>query len=97
MRKPMVTRSFETMKIDVLVYDTSIKQVVSSTCTLSRVIDDTDKLEKAIKNYYKDSTLKFVDVVNVEKVTKLYGMLESDFLKNSVELDPETRKAIEEE
>lgn len=94
-RKPMVTRSFETMICEVMTVNIKTQKVNNTVCTLSRVITDTKKLENALRANFENSDDKFVAIVGTKTQTKLYGMSESDFLKYSVELDPETRKALE--
>ena len=95
-RKPMVTRTFETMNVEVMTVDITTQKVSNTICTLSRVIDDNNKLEKAVREQFNGNE-KFVAIVNKTIESKLYGMSESDFLKYAVELDPETRKALENE
>lgn len=94
MRKPMVTRSFDTMVCTVMTVNVNTKAVDNKDITLSRVITDSKKLENALRDYCNKTDDKFVTLVRTETVTKLYGMSEADFLKYSVELDPETRKAL---
>ncbi len=96
-RKPMVTRTFETMQLEVMTVDITTSKVSNTICTLSRVIDDSKKLEKAVREHFEEGNEKFVAIVDKKIITKLYGMSESDFLKYAVELDPETRKALENE
>ena len=95
-RKPMVTRTLETMNIEVMTVDITTQKVSNTICTLSRVIDDSNKLEKAVREQFNGNE-KFVAIVNKTIESKLYGMSESDFLKYAIELAPETRKALENE
>ena len=95
MRKPMVTRSFDTMEIHVMTVNVKSQKVGNEMITLSRVISDRNKLEKTLRDYFGNDDTRFVAIVSTEIKTKLYGMSETDFLKYSVELDPETRKALE--
>lgn len=95
MRKPMVTRTFETMVFEVMVVDVNTKTIGTTVCKLSRVINDHEKRTKAIKEMVENETTKFVMVTATKTETKLYGMSESDFLKYAIELDPTTRKALE--
>ena len=94
MRKPMVTRSFETMVINAMVVDITTQAVSTKEVTLSRVITDTKKLENAVRAMFTENE-KFVTIVSTKTETKLYGMSENDFLKYAIELDPTTRKALE--
>ena len=94
MRKPMVTRSFDTMIINVMVVNITSQAVSTKEVTLSRVITDSKKLENAVRAMFKDNE-KFVTIVNTKTETKLFGMSENDFLKYAIELDPITRKVLE--
>lgn len=96
MRKPMVTRSFETMVLTVMVVDVTTQAVGTKEVTLSRVITDNKKLENTVRNQFTGNE-KFVAITGTKTETKLYGMSEADFLKYSVELDPETRKILDTE
>ena len=95
MRKPMVTRSFDTMVCTVMTVNVNTKAVDNKEVTLSRVITDSKKLENTLREICNKTDDKFVTLVGTTTVTKLYGMSEADFLKYSIELDPETRKALE--
>lgn len=95
MRKPMVTRSFDTMLVNVMTVNVKTQKVRNEIITLSRVITDRNKLEKTLREYFGNDDTKFVAIVSTEIKTKLYGMSESDFLKYALELDPTTRKALE--
>ena len=97
MRKPMVTRSFETMVCTVMCLNVTTKEVTNKDITLSRVITDGKKLENTLREICNKSDDKFVTMVGNTTVIKLFGMSEADFLKYSVELDPETRKVLEKE
>ena len=97
MRKPMVTRSFDTMVCTVMAVNVNTKAVSNKEVTLSRVITDSKKLENTLRDICNKDEDKFVMLVSTKTVTKLYGMSEADFLKYSVELDPETRKILDTE
>ena len=56
---------------------------------------DDKALMKALTKAYDGSTLKPVHVMSTQVIEKLYGMTEKAFLDNARELDPKTRKAIE--
>ena len=94
-RKPMVTRSFEVTRVNVMCVNTSIGEVVNKDFELPRTYKDDDKIIKTVQSIITESDVKAVSVVDKEVVSKLYGMSEVDFLKYSVELDPETRKMLE--
>lgn len=94
-RKPMVTRTFETMRVEVMTVDITTSTISNTIYTLSRVITDNKKLESVVRENFNEGNIKFVAIVDTKIESKLYGMGESDFLKYAVELDPETRKVLE--
>ena len=96
-RKPMVTRSFELTVSVIMFVETTTQKVYFKEVETPRTYTDNDKLLKAIKSTEETDTQKVVCVQSSRVITKLYGMSESDFLKYSIELDPETRKALETE
>lgn len=97
MRKPMVTRSFELTVSVVMFVETTSQKVYFKEVETPRTYSDPEKLLKVIRANEENETHKIVCVQSSKVITKLYGMSESDFLKYSVELDPETRKALETE
>ena len=94
-RKPMVTRSFDVTKVNVMCVDTNAGEVINKDFELPRTYKDDEKILKTVQSIITDAGIKAVSVVDKSVVSKLYGMSEVDFLKYSVELDPETRKMLE--
>ena len=94
-RKPMVTRSFDVTKVNVMCVDTNAGEVINKDFELPRTYKDDEKILKTVQSIITDTGIKAVSVVDKTVVSKLYGMSEVDFLKYSVELDPETRKMLE--
>ena len=94
-RKPMVTRSFEVTKVNVMMCNTITAEVHNKEFEVPRTYKDNEKLLKVVKSMVETDSDKVVTIVDKSVATKLYGMSEADFLKNSIELDPETRKALE--
>ena len=97
MRKPMVTRTFKGMELNVMGVDTKSAEVSNTTVVLARVIKDEAKLLKAVKEVAETDTYKVVQIVDRKEVETLYGMTEQDFIAHASILDPETRKALESE
>ena len=95
MRKPMVTRSFEVTRVNVMMCNTITSEVHNKEFEVPRTYKDNEKLLKVVKSMVETDSDKVVTIVDKSVATKLYGMSEADFLKNSIELDPETRKALE--
>ena len=94
-RKPMVTRTIVTTKVNVLCMDLEHTEPCKKEVTLPRTFKDDKKLFKAVQNVVDSKKLKAVQVVDKEEVETLYGMSEQDFIDNAMKLDNETRKPIE--
>lgn len=93
-RKPMVTRTIITTKVDVLSMNVTNGEALNSSLVLPRTYKDDEKLLKILKNTYDTDTVKVVHIIDKTEVETLYGMTEEDFILNAKVLDPETRKAI---
>lgn len=93
-RKPMITRTIMSTKATVLCLNVETAEPTNETFDLARTYKDNDKLMKALKAQYETENTKLVHIVDVQEVEKLYGMSETDFMLNAVELDPTTRKPL---
>ena len=93
-RAKMVTRTITATKVEAQIVTISASEITTINVTVSGEFDDTDKLLKAVKKQTETADIKVLQVLTSEKVEKLYGMLETDFLAQAKELDPETRKAL---
>ena len=93
-RAKMVTRSITATKVEAQIVTISASEITTINVTVSGEFDDADKLLKAVKKQTETNDIKVLQVLTSEKIEKLYGMLESDFLAQAKELDPETRKAL---
>lgn len=96
-RKPMVTRTFQTTKVNVLCMDTHTCEALNKSVTLAGTFKNEDKMMKAVKSVVEVDNIKAVEIVDTTVEDVLYGMTEQDFITNAVKLDPETRKEIAEE
>ena len=94
-RKPMVTRTIVTTKVNVLCLDIKSAEPFNKTVTLPRTYKDEKKLLKKVEEVVNTDDVKAVHVVDKEEVETLYGMTEQDFITNATILDPDTRKEIE--
>ena len=94
-RKPMVTRTIVTTKVNVLCLDIKSAEPFNKTVTLPRTYKDDKKLLKKVEEVVNTDDVKAEHVVNKEEVETLYGMTEQDFITNATILDPDTRKEIE--
>lgn len=93
-RAKMVTRTITATKVEAQIVTISASEITTINVTVSGEFDDADKLLKAVKKQTETNDIKVLQVLTSEKIEKLYGMLESDFLAQAKELDPETRKAL---
>lgn len=90
----LITRSKESLKLTVMVANTGTKAVETITKVIPKV--DEKKIQKEVEKVLPEN-LKFVAVESSEAVTKLYGLDETVFMDNAIELDPVTRKPIKTE
>lgn len=93
-RKPMVTRTIITTKVNVLCMDVVKCEPFNKEVLLPRTFADEKKLMKAVEEAVNVDNIKAVHVVDVDTVETLYGMSEADFIAIAVELDPTTRKPL---
>lgn len=96
-RKPMVTRTIITTKVNVLCLDIQTSEPFNTVITLPRTYKDEKKLMKVVEEAINTDTIKAVHVVDKEEVQTYYGMTEAEFIAHAVELDPQTRKELETE
>lgn len=96
-RKPMVTRTIVTTKVNVLCLDINSAEPFNKVVTLPRTYKDEKKLFKKVEEVVNTDVVKAVHVVDKEEVETLYGMTEQVFITNATILDPATRKELEAE
>lgn len=96
MRKPMVTRTMKTTLVNVMCLNIETAEPFNNVVELARTFNDEKKLKKAVENVINSDTVKAVHIVDTKVLEKMYGLSEDDFIKYATELNPETRKAIEE-
>ena len=96
-RAKMVTRTITATEVEAQIVTISASEITTIKVTVSGEYDDTEKLLKAVKKVTETADIKVLQILTSEKIEKLYGMLETDFLAQAKELDPETRKALAQE
>ena len=96
-RKPMVTRTIITTKVNVLCLNVQDAEPFNKVVTFPRTYKDEKKLLKKVEEVVNTDEVKAVHVVDKEEVETLYGMTEQDFITNAIVLNPATRKEIEAE
>lgn len=96
-RKPMVTRTIITTKVNVLCLNVQDAEPFNQIVTLPRTYKDDKKLLKKVEEVVNTDNVKAVHIVDKEEVETLYGMTEQDFITNATILDPVTRRELETE
>lgn len=94
-RKPMVTRTITTTKVNVLCMNIQTAEPFNKVITLPRIYKDERTLMKRVKEVVENETVKAVHIVDKREIETLYGMTEQAFIEKAIELDPETRKPLE--
>lgn len=59
-----------------------------------KAIVDEKKILRDIQSTYDTSDYKNIQIVGIKGIRKLYGMWEQDFINNAMELDPVTRRPV---
>ena len=95
MRKPMVTRTITSTKVQVLCADTTKAELFNKSVVVPRTFEDDEKLLKVLHKIIDNEKEVVVSIVGKDEQTALYGMSEEDFVANATLLDEETRKPIE--
>ena len=96
MRKPMVTRSIKGTKVTVMCVDTTDAHTFEKEYIVKNKYSSDEKLMNYIRKTYDTDTVKNITVTGKEEVVKLYGLPEEEFVAMAKELDPETRRAVNE-
>ena len=94
-RKPMVTRTIITTKVNVLCLDIQSAEPFNKVVTLPRTYKDDKKLLKKVEEVVNTDDVKAVHIVDKKEIETLYGMSEQDFIGHATILDPATRKEAE--
>ena len=93
----MITRAVDGTKATVKVVSKATNEIFTKEVVLSKdYTDDSKKLFKeCVKALSNDEDLVIINVENVEKVHKLFGLDVAQFMELAIELDPETRKPLQ--
>ena len=94
-RKPMVTRTIITTRVNVLCLDIQSAEPFNIDVTLPRTYKDDNKLFKKVEEVVNNDNVKAVHIVDKEEIETLYGMTEQYFIDNATILNPVTRKEVE--
>lgn len=94
MKKYPFTRTISKQNVVALVFDKETAEATNTIVTISPVVTDTKKLEKAVAEKVNNDNAVFIEIVDVTVDEKVYGLTLDAFMANAVELDPKTRKPI---
>ena len=94
-RKFEFTRTIEATKAIALCFNKTTGEAENKSVMVSGAYDtDSKKLEKLVAKHVENDNTKFIEIVDTEVITKVYGISLEDFMANAVELDPKTRQPI---
>ena len=91
----MVTRTFETTKINALCVNIAEQKTEQKEFILPKTYKDEKAMMKALSAVIADKNIKAVSVISSEIIETLYGMEESDFIANAKVLPARKNKANE--
>lgn len=89
-RVPMVTRTIQTTKANVLCLDIEKGEPFNKVVTLPRTYKDEKSMMKAVEGNINTDTVKAVHIVDSSVQETLYGMTEQDFISHAYILPPRT-------
>lgn len=96
MARNMVTRTVKGTEVTVKVVNAETEQIEQESYVLGKSFDDDAKLKKAVAKVIPEGKI-LVSIVSSVAVNKCYGVPTAQFMELAVELDPETRRAVEAE
>lgn len=93
-RKYEITRTVDATKVTILVFNKTTAEPENVSIIVSGKYTDINdrKLEKLILKNWNNDEQKFIEIVDLSDVSKVYGISLETFLANAVELDPKTRQ-----
>ena len=94
-RERQITRTINVTTATAVCMDITTMENETKQLVITGDVPSADKVLKDLRKLYDTDTFKVVAIKEMTTVEKLYGLSEVDFLKYAVELDPETRKAVE--
>lgn len=89
-RIPMVTRTIQTTKVNVLCLDIEKGEPFNTVVTLPRTYKDEKSMMKVVEGAINTDTVKAVHIVESSVKETLYGMTEQDFISQAYVLPPRT-------
>ena len=89
-RKPMITRTIITTKVNVLCIDIQSAEPFNKVVTLPRTYKDDKKLLKKVEEVVNTDDVKAVHIVDKGEIETLYGMTEQEFIEHAKVLPSRT-------
>ena len=94
-RANLVTRRILGTKVTYNYVDLEAGELMVGTITISKAVEDKTKLLKLVDKLISvEDKIKVCQIVDTERVDKLIGITEEDFIKYGIELDTKTRKPL---
>lgn len=94
MANDYVTRTIKATKATFMGLNVSTGESFTKTVIIAKIFKDDAKLLKALKESNDTDEMKVVHVVSQSIVEELRGVPEDKFIRESVRLDPVTRKPL---
>lgn len=92
----MVTRELIGTEAEVFTVNVVTEEGKAETVTVKGRYKTEQNLLKAIQKQYDTADVKYMKIIKMTPVRKLFGMPVKQFYENAVELNPETRKPLSE-
>lgn len=90
-----ITRTVLKTEVVCLCFDKTSAEAFNKKVTLSGTFKDDKAISrKAAKLIEQDPNIRFIEAVDTNVVTGVYGISEEDFFAHAVELDPASRKPL---
>lgn len=89
----MITRTVVGTSITAKVVNKTTNEISDFTTIVSKVVSDEKGATKELSKVLP-ADLVIIDIKSFDKVEKLYGITQADFMAHASELDPKTRKPI---
>ena len=98
-KEKMVTRTVLITEVSAMVINKETLEVGETTVLINKAFKKPELLERATSEYIDklDLNLKLVSINHTQEKEVLYGMPESEFIKNSIILPPRPKKETQPE
>lgn len=87
-RKPMITRTILSTKVNVLCLNVVSGEPFNKDVVIPRTFKDNNKLFKCVETVINTDEVKAVHITHTEVEENLYGMTEQEFIEKAEKLPP---------